>query len=564
MNRPPGQSAFEMDRLRELLLQPEADRLAGLEGKVDALGAYVGAPDRLEAATAGVLVEAFRRAEIDRHQELANAVAPVVVAAIKHEIVNSKDMMIEALYPITGRLVAAAVAAAFRDLVADLNQRLDSTFSARRWKYRLQSIRTGRPVSELALADAQSPDLRRLLLLERGGGRPLALWQKDQTQSDEERAELTSGLIAALSDFASTVYGEQSELRALDLGGSRVYLRAAPIYIVAAECSGVVKPEHEHELDTRFLALVSTLDRTPRDAQPAIETMAGELFRPKAPAKRKKPKALIAIAAALGAAALFFAGSWALRAYRTQAIKTAFETARAARPQLQGWPVHVSVDAAAGKAIVTGLVPAQSESDALAAAVRAAAPYVVEQATTTLDDSSQAARLDKAAERAALAARTQGDVNAQLAARQDTLAAELAAARQSIATLQQRLADPHAELDALLRHSAIFFTRDDTIADEAAANARLDRIAAAVKKDGGALRVVGHADLSGIEASNAALARKRAETVAAMLVARGVPQSRITTVGRSTAEPIATSAQPSDVRNRRVTFEPLFDGEVQP
>ena len=138
MNRPAGQSEFEFDRLKQLLLRPETDRLEAMESKVEALDRRLGAPDRLEAATSEILVEAFRRAEIARHRELAGAVAPVVVAAIRSEIKNSKDMMVEALYPITGRLVAAAVANAFRDLVADLNERIDRTLSTRHWRLRFQ------------------------------------------------------------------------------------------------------------------------------------------------------------------------------------------------------------------------------------------------------------------------------------------------------------------------------------------------------------------------------------------------------------------------------------------
>lgn len=217
MNRPAGQSEFEFDRLKQLLLRPETDRLEATEARVEALDQRVGTPDRLEAATSEILVEAFRKAEIARHRELAGAVAPVVVAAIRNEIKNSRDMMVEALYPITGRLVTAAVANAFRDLVADLNERLERSLSTRYWRLRFRSLVTGRPLSELALADAQRPEVRRLLLLERGSGRLVASWHADDETDDQ--SELVSGLIAAITEFAASVYGSRSgELRTLDLG----------------------------------------------------------------------------------------------------------------------------------------------------------------------------------------------------------------------------------------------------------------------------------------------------------------------------------------------------------
>ena len=100
----------EIEQLKTLLFQPEATRLSSLEADLDSLQRYVGNSDRLETATAGILVEALERAEVNRPRELASAIAPVVVSAIRSEIKNSREQMIEALYPIVGRLVSAAVA----------------------------------------------------------------------------------------------------------------------------------------------------------------------------------------------------------------------------------------------------------------------------------------------------------------------------------------------------------------------------------------------------------------------------------------------------------------------
>ena len=117
----PGGEKENFEKLRALLLGDSFARLDSIETQARRVDAYVGDKSRLEAAVADILVEAFHKAEVTRHKELASAVAPLVVAAIQSEIRNSKDMMVEALYPITGRLVTAAVANAFRDL-AELAQ----------------------------------------------------------------------------------------------------------------------------------------------------------------------------------------------------------------------------------------------------------------------------------------------------------------------------------------------------------------------------------------------------------------------------------------------------------
>ena len=65
--------------------------------------------------------------------------------------------------------------------------------------------------------------------------------------------------------------------------------------------------------------------------------------------------------------------------------------------------------------------------------------------------------------------------------------------------------------------------------------------------------VIGHTDLVGSDAFNDELARKRAETVRAMLIARGVAPGSIVAVGRGKREPaVPTADGVAEPRNRRV------------
>ena len=148
------QAADGLGQLKSLLFQGESRRLETVERAVDFLDHRVGDARGLEKATAEIIVEALRDAEVARHRELADAIAPVVVAAIRNEIRNSREMMVEALYPLTGQMVAAAVRNAIREAVEALNRQLDALTSVDRWKLRLRSKITGRPVGELALAQS--------------------------------------------------------------------------------------------------------------------------------------------------------------------------------------------------------------------------------------------------------------------------------------------------------------------------------------------------------------------------------------------------------------------------
>jgi outer membrane protein OmpA-like peptidoglycan-associated protein len=592
MSGPAGQSGYELDRLKELLLRPETDRLGSVETRVEKLDGYVGDRSRLETATSDILVDAFRRAEIARHKELANAVAPVVLAAIRNEIKNSKDMMVEALYPITGRLVAAAVANAFRDLVADLNERLDRSLSAHHWKLRFQSLLTGRPVSELALADAQRPALRRLLLLERGSGRLIASWHADGEEG--EQSELVSGLIAAITEFASSVYGARSgELRTLDLGGARVFLRGAPVYLVAAECGGVLKPEHEREIDDAFLSLVARIDRQPQTAQRAVDEMAETLFV--APADKKKSNLpLIVLAACALALVGWLASGPVLRGLKERQVEGAFEAAIDARPDLKAWPLNLEFDHAGRTVTVQGLDPSDAAAKALVDALgAAAAPYTVGQRTAAV---GAAAQIDELRARAESQVREIAELRVKIAAAEAQVAqfagdsrtaidrafsqavdkanAQTSSAARDLQSQTQAASDRLGALIAagapsdrdrvvsLLSRIAIYFEPGtDRPVDPALAARRMDEIAAALKDGDFNLRVLGQADSTGGEKRNVEIAQARATAVMDMLVARGIDRSRLRPVAR---RPDFGGDPKGDPRDRRVTFELAWQDEPKP
>ena len=541
----------EIVRLKDLLFDSEERRLIEVEKSLEALDGRVGTPQRLELATSEILVEALRRAEVERHKELAGAIAPLIVAAIKNEIRNSKDMMVEALYPITGRLVSAAVSSAFRDLVQTLNQRIDHLTSAQRWKFRVQSLLTGRPVSEIALVSANTPRVIRLLFLERGSGRLLASWQ--QNENEEGNVDLIGGMIAAITDFARNALGNgAAELRTLDLGGQRIYLRSSPRTIVAAEYSGTVQPDEEKVLDAAFLKLIETHNNAGATSEAELGALAGHLSEVHAEPKKSNKAALAALA--LLALVIGFSVRPVLRAWQDYKVQNAHQVALAANPNLATYPLQVHVNHDARKIEINGLLTSQKELEQLQNALEPAADTYafapnVSFITTT---------------------RSMVDLEQKLNALEQRLGAAKDVAEGRAATLQTELDrlraaqnTPDAKLRALMAGFAVFFDKE-TVKDEPQVRASLRDIAALIKAGARGVRVVGHADETGTLAANKLVSRRRAEAVAKLMVEEGVDSGRIIIASRAANQAVNNDSGIKREVNRRVTFEPLLEGELRP
>ncbi len=67
------------------------------------------------------------------------------------------------------------------------------------------------------------------------------------------------------------------------------------------------------------------------------------------------------------------------------------------------------------------------------------------------------------------------------------------------------------------------------------------------------VRIEGHTDAQGSEATNQALSRQRADAVRQALIARGIPAGRVRAIGRGSAVPVADNrSETGRARNRRV------------
>ena len=546
----------ELGLLKRLLFRTEQSRLDALQDRTEALAARVGDDAHLEKATADVLAGAFRRAEIANHRELSQAIAPLVVAAIRSEIVNSRDVMVEALYPITGRLVSASVAAAFRDLVANINARLDRLLSTQIWRLRLRALLTGRPMSEVLLEAARRPQVRLMLAIERDSGRLLASWRADgvgqesssqepssQERSSKESPELVGGMIAAISQFAVEAFArDHGELRTLDMGASRILLRASARLIVAAEFLGEPHSGDEQRMDRALYALIEDAPEGPNDARLAL--LAADLTSP--PERKTNGKLKLALAL-LALLAGFWAWHGPVRSFVWEhRLRASYDKAVAEQAGLAAWPLQLSLDRGTKIARIRGLAPEDADIEALSKVVgEAGTPYSVE--TQVIRVATSAGLATEAQAQRERASALKGAV--------EDLSGRLGGSDQWRAARDAEAHAPAKALAELADKTAIEFGDDLDYADPARANHQIAALAARLKATGLGLRVVGYSDQSGSAATNLKVSQQRADKVAAELVADGVESTKVASVGRSVESAISAPGGPLSRRNRRVTFE---------
>jgi outer membrane protein OmpA-like peptidoglycan-associated protein len=566
----------ELDALRRILLADERSSIETLRQALAVLDDRVGSDDRFRNSMTRELVAAFRAAEAAQHRELAEALSPLVLAGIRREIVESRDLMVEALYPITGRLVTTAVARAFQGLVADVNARLEAAVSPSNWRRRLKSLLTGRPLAEIILSETAGFRLERILLIDRTTGALLATWaaREDEAQPDGQAA-LLGGLLSAIVSFSRDAFqGNGHDLRALDLGDRVVMLRSSARRIVAAVGHGVADEQLEARVDAAFLSFLEAsaeADDAVTSQARLLAPLASALAPQAAPARRTGAPVALLIMVALLVAAL---GYWGLRAFEARQAERRLDAVLLAlgdRVKAGGGALALARDARAGTVTAIGLLPSETARRDLQEVVARELPgYRLEgqivTATggpTSLDATMGLDAQLKRLERAVASLRSETDQRLQ-SAQQATERLVASQAEQLTASLDAEtriLRDERAFLTLTLPSYAVFFQQETEYRAPADAERDLDAVATLLKgKPASRIRLIGYGDAIGSRAANLKIALARARKVAADLIARGVGQSRLVLAARDDTQEIVQGQGPGNP-NRRVTFEPAFIGE---
>ncbi|MGH1481928.1 MAG: OmpA family protein [Geminicoccales bacterium] len=548
------------EQLRRLLLQEEQERL-------DQLEARLGSDDALRTSLVPLIADVLRDAGVQDYQRLAGALAPIVLQSIKTEIHNSRDMMVDALYPITGRLVAAAVRNAFRDMVEQLNQKLDQSLSVDRWRARVKAKVTGQSEAEILLSEGAAFEITDLLLINRETG-----FLVTQTGAGEEQggmdSQLLGSILTAIMAFVRDAMSSSPEqdLRTLHVGDLRLHLQVSPAVILAIKTKGPPPAGFDTALNATFCAFLadwgdtlSTPDDIDDAKQAALSEDLEKRFQALLQAKQsnfkepsKKGTILLAALALLGIGLL---GWHVYGRWERDRVETEARAVIEGMPSLNGYPLTARYRDDEEMIGIDGLTPNEATLTTLRMRLQEALPetdfeFKVQSLPASSVDLSRLA--------------TKAELTQSASAIEDELAAAIdqnaGALRLAIDRFEKVLPTEDERrvgaFQSWIDQQTLWFDEGSRFDDDAEALAMLERMSRELKTLPSliGILVVGYSDDTGEARSNGRISLERAETIAQRLEGYGIQSERLAAVGRSSEKRISQQTGRGSA-NRRVEFE---------
>ena len=387
-----------VSRLKELLFDREVRELDTLTRRITDIAARAGSDAQFQQAVARVLDSAVRDAEASRHRELSDAMAPMVLRSLRAEMRSAEmqDQIAGVMYPRMGEMVKRYVASAFRDMMQEINRRLEAGLTHNRFFLWIRSVTSGRSMAELALAETQQLEVQEIYLVQRGSGVLVHRWRRPGSPSlgdGGNRDTLVSGFLAAITALAEEAFeADKESLRTLDLDDHRIYLRGSPDYLLAAKCTGSAPAGIDSVLDAELIRVLGEHQGIERDAPPGSSKSATDASRNvllaefSANVEQAARERAAAISQAHGTRTLkvflwliglplaALAGWYLYVSYVTHSLQSRADSVIAGIPKLKGYPVKAHVERGGGQIWVVGLSPDEETRRQVLGAIKDLAP----------------------------------------------------------------------------------------------------------------------------------------------------------------------------------------------
>lgn len=229
-----------MDKLRSLLLGPTEKQLADVHSLLTD-------PQRQLKEVAHLLPAAIAvRSRQD--DELTDAMAPTVAAALDRSIRKDPQPLADALFPVMGPAIRKSIAAALSGMIESFNQSLAYSLSVRGLRWRFEALRTGRSFAEVVMLHTLLYRVEQVFLIHKETG--LLLRQVSAGGAAVQDADMVSGMLTAIQDFVHDSFsaGRDDQLETLQVGELTVWIEQGPLAVLA----GVIRGSAPSDLRTTF------------------------------------------------------------------------------------------------------------------------------------------------------------------------------------------------------------------------------------------------------------------------------------------------------------------------
>ncbi|MBT8393663.1 MAG: cell envelope biogenesis protein OmpA [Bacteroidia bacterium] len=232
--------------LKEILLTEDRVFAQTITKKIESLNSVIYKKKNLSEKVDPIIDDKLQ----DFVEEIPNTLGPTITKTLKEEIKNSQDAVVEALYPILGKMVKKYIQNEMKMLAERINSQVQSSFSAKTWKRKFKSFFTGVKEEEIILSDLAKPEIEQIFIIEKNSGILSGSYSKKETIDKD----LISGMLTAIKSFVEDAFSAgNQDLESIEYELYNIHIQNFHNYYIAVVISGAYNQAYKNNMENKLL-----------------------------------------------------------------------------------------------------------------------------------------------------------------------------------------------------------------------------------------------------------------------------------------------------------------------
>ena len=232
--------------LKDILLTDEREYAQKVEEKLKVVEDIINKQKQLSERVNPIIEQRIN----DFVVNIPKTLGPTITEALKTEIRNSQDAVVEALFPIIGKMIKKYIQQEFQLLTERVNAKVNNTFTFESLKRKFKSQKSGVRESDLMLQELAQPTIEQIMVIEKGSGIIKSEYSKTKTIDED----MVSGMLTAIKSFAEDAFEKDNqELNYIEYDSFHIHLQNFSAYYIAVIISGPYNVVFKSKLEDKLL-----------------------------------------------------------------------------------------------------------------------------------------------------------------------------------------------------------------------------------------------------------------------------------------------------------------------
>ncbi len=214
----------KMQILRDLIFEDDAIYIEKISQRLEQLEDSFNDDQKFSSKVDPIIIH-----QIDEFKtSIPSTLGPTITAALKTEITKNKDEVVDALYPVLGKMIKKYIAQEISKLSEKINQQLGFKQKIRSWFRKSKE-------KQLIINELAAAQIEQVLLIEKASGLLKASYSNTLTIDEE----MISGMLTAIKSFVEDAFGQKDQnLELIDYELYHIHLQSFSSYYIAVVLSG--------------------------------------------------------------------------------------------------------------------------------------------------------------------------------------------------------------------------------------------------------------------------------------------------------------------------------------